>query len=197
MVNDKLDFSKCQDEELIDFLSRLDRNRFPEKFIAVENEIRKRYKINESEVFTPDTIKNIYLSAKPKPPNNRGKYEYEKMIKGGWSAGLILGGLYLFKWILDLENNNVQHGSIPKIFGIIDVLLVLALTYGIFRKSRVCTLLLIIYFFYNQIMYIITFFPSSLRGIILLLILGYLLIRALIATIEYNKLLDIENKKAV
>ena len=108
----------------------------------------------------------------------------EKMTNGfiaaGWGAATIAGALTGFGAVLKMGGLNY--------FNLIDAGIYFGLAFGIFRKSRVCAGLLLLYYLVNQYTRVaIQHFPISISGLIVtaIFIAAYLL--AIVGTLEWHK----------
>jgi hypothetical protein len=108
----------------------------------------------------------------------------EKMANGfiaaGWGAATIAGALTGFDAVLKMGGLNY--------FNLIDAGIYFGLAFGIFRKSRVCAGLLLLYYLVNQYTRVaIQHFPISISGLIVtaIFIAAYLL--AIVGTLEWHK----------
>jgi serine/threonine-protein kinase len=110
---------------------------------------------------------------------------YEKKIRMGWIAGLVsavLTGLVTI-WSLTSTKNFLGVSK----WDFLSVLFVLALSGGVYLKSRVCAVLLLLYILLLQITgWIMAGKPS---GIILTAIFAYLFIQGVIGTFGYYKII--------
>ena len=72
----------------------------------------------------------------------------EKRIKCGWIAGVVSAGYTLVLFVLSLMGR-----AIPGIDGwsIIDIFIAFGLSYGVFRRSRTCAVLLLVLFLLNKV----------------------------------------------
>src|SRR5262245_48586802 len=71
----------------------------------------------------------------------------ELEVRAAWIAGVIVAAATIF---------GILAGVLPK-SGILDVLISLALAFGIYRRSRVCAVLMLGYFIASRILAITTF----------------------------------------
>lgn len=109
-----------------------------------------------------------------------------KKIRNGWIAALISAtitlGLVLFA---------VYSGGIGKPDDLLDawilsdIVLVIALAYGIYRKSRIASTGMFIYFACTKIFLFIEYQAAG--NVLLLLLFAYLYFQAMIGTFQYHR----------
>jgi serine/threonine-protein kinase len=68
---------------------------------------------------------------------------------------------------------------------LIDVALILGLTYGIYRKSRVCALLMLVYFLISKL--IMIEHDSKGSGLVMAVIFLYYYVQGVLGTFAYHK----------
>ncbi len=181
-------YAEYNDEFLVDVYSRIDRESNPLKAAALDEEIKKRFNLSPEEEINPETIKKIINVYKKKSNTSKGLLsKHEKMIKEGWIAGLVLGTISFLTWFISmLTNKNVLDLPVDP-FGLVDILLIFGLTYGIYRKSRFCAVAMTIYYFIMKLYMIAITFPTGIFSIIWLAILTTFFVRAMIGTFEYHR----------
>ena len=114
--------------------------------------------------------------------------EARKHIKNACVAGIISGVLTLIIILISVGSGKAIAGL--DAWGLIDVLLVFGLTYGIYRKSRVCAVVMFAYFIISKlIMWAEIGKPT---GLVMALIFGYYYFRGMQGTITYHKLIKRE-----
>jgi hypothetical protein len=115
----------------------------------------------------------------------------EKKIKISWIAGLLIGVVILILAVLSVLNIifflNVGYTA----SSFIDVIVVFSLTYGIYRKSRVCAILMLVYVLLNQLYASIQTGQWSMGFLTILLI--WIFSDGIRALFEYHKIYP--NKK--
>lgn len=106
----------------------------------------------------------------------------QQAIKVAWVFGIFSGVLTLLittlsmSGVLDLDINS---------FSLFDVLLVWALAFGVYKKSRVCAVVLFIYFIMDKIYIIIA--TGNMGGIVGAIIFGAVYFQGIRGTIYYHK----------
>jgi hypothetical protein len=113
-----------------------------------------------------------------------------KDIKNAWMAGVVSGVLTLGITLIAMSGVKIlSYGA----FELIDVALVFGLTFGIYKKSRVCAVLMLIYFLFSKFM----LFQESgkFSGIPLILVFIYYYYKGILGTFNYHKLVG-KNKNA-
>ena len=105
-----------------------------------------------------------------------------KKIKHAWTAGLISAAMTLVITLLAVLGVKIMAFDA---WEFLDVALILGLTYGIYRKSRVCAVLMIVYFLISKI---IMFAESGkANGIILTIVFLYYYGQGVVGTFAYHK----------
>lgn len=108
-----------------------------------------------------------------------------KKIVQGWIAGLFLSVITLvltFPSIL-----RTLKGSSFSAWGLFDVALILGLSFGIYKKSRTCAVLLLLYFAASKILIMVEEGKPTELGMVL--IFGYLFWQGVSGTFSYHKFL--------
>jgi hypothetical protein len=109
--------------------------------------------------------------------------EAEAKIKFAWQAGIVYGPLTLIFVLLSLAGYDFT-GWIDA-SGLIDVCLRFGLSFGIYKKSRIAAVLMLVYFAFNQawIVIVLKRFPAIISWLFLILFL-----RGVQGTFTYRKL---------
>lgn len=110
--------------------------------------------------------------------------EVLKKIKNGWVAGIISGCVTLAVTLLAISGTSILNFSA---WELIDVALIFGLTFGIYKKSRTCAVLMLSYFIISKI--IIMAETGSPSGIALALVFLYYYFQGMIGTFQYHKLM--------
>jgi len=114
--------------------------------------------------------------------------DISKKIKTGWVAAIISGVMTLGMMLLAL-NTEAMEGDI---WTSVDVVLILLLAFGIYKKSRFAATFMFIYFLFSKILIIVeTGRPS---GLIVSILFLYFYFRAMVGTYQYHKLMRPQNK---
>lgn len=71
-----------------------------------------------------------------------------KKIRNGWIAGLVSGVLTLVVTLLAMSGQKILFFNA---WSLVDVALIFGLSFGIYRKSRVCAILMLVYFVGSKI----------------------------------------------
>ena len=74
----------------------------------------------------------------------------EQQIKNAWQAGIVSGTITLILVLCSVAGNNVLNGFINA-SALIDVCLISGLSFGIFKKSRIAAVIMLVYFVSSQI----------------------------------------------
>ncbi len=110
--------------------------------------------------------------------------EILKKIKNAWIAGIISGCITLAVTIIAMSGTSILGFSS---WELIDVALIFGLTFGIYKKSRTCAVLMLVYFIISKIMIMAETGKPS--GIIVALIFIYYYFQGMIGTFQYHKLM--------
>ncbi len=103
-------------------------------------------------------------------------------IKGAWIAGCISGGITLGAVLLSLAGTSILGFSA---WQMLDVAIIFGLAFGIYKKSRTCAVIMLVYFIANRIFMMIE--VGKPVGIVLGLVFAYYFVRGVIGTFEYQK----------
>lgn len=108
--------------------------------------------------------------------------EAKAKIKLAWQAGMFSGVLTLILILLSLAGYRI--GWID-MWSLIDACLIFGLSFGVYKKSRVAAVVMLIYFLFNQIYFVIEFKRAP--GILSLLFL-FIYAQGIQGTFSYRKL---------
>lgn len=139
-----------------------------------------------------DPADNPYEAPKAslEPPGGGAEVPQDvlKKIRNGWIAALISGCFTLVIALVAMNGLDITGLGGPELF--IDVVLIFALTYGIYRKSRIAATIMLIYFIFSKI--VIWQETGRPNGLLVALIFLYFYTQAMIATFQYHKLTKTE-----
>lgn len=108
--------------------------------------------------------------------------EISKKIKGAWIAGLVSAAITLVFVGLSLMGTSLLGVDA---WASIDVALMAALSFGVFRKSRTCAILLLALFTLNKILMFVE--SGTVSGLPLTLIFFYFFIQGVVGTFQYHR----------
>jgi serine/threonine-protein kinase len=108
--------------------------------------------------------------------------EVLKKIKHAWTAGLISAALTLLMTLLAIFGIKMLGFDA---WMLLDVALILGLTYGIYRKSRVCAVLMLVYFIISKILLFAQ--TGKPNGIVMAVIFLYYYAQGVAGTFAYHK----------
>lgn len=114
-----------------------------------------------------------------------------KSIKNGVIVGLVMTGFSLV-FLLIILIFNIDFFGIGA-YGFIDIALQLGLIYGLYRKSRTCAIILLIYVLFSKV--VLGIDSGSFGSIAGALIFGYFFFQAMRGTFVYHKEMDVEQSK--
>jgi hypothetical protein len=117
--------------------------------------------------------------------------EVLKGIKNAWVAGLISGSMTLVLALLALSGTSFLGFSA---WELIDAALMFGLTFGIYKKSRTCAILVLLYFVCGRIYLMVQTGKPS--GILVGFVFAYYFWKGVVATFEYQKLRKEQNAGA-
>lgn len=184
------DYSKYETEFLIDVYTRIDRENNPLKAQALDAEIKKRFNLPPETEINPKVVMSFLNTYQEKSIKNKGLLsKNEEMIRHGWIAGVVIGCVTFLIWFIAMLRNDSSVQSIDlSIYSLIDILGIFALTYGVFRKSRICAIILASYFILIKLFHIVSIpFPQNIFSLIGLLVVSPFFIRAIIGVFNYHK----------
>jgi len=115
--------------------------------------------------------------------------EVLKKIKHGWIVGVISGTLTLILSLLSIAGTQIMQSSAE---GLVDAVLAYGLSYGIYRKSRTCAVLLTAYFIIGKIFVYVE--SGAFNGGLMSLVFLYLLARGVEGTFQYHKLMRAQDQ---
>ena len=110
-------------------------------------------------------------------------------IRNGYIAALISVGITIAAYLLQIDANDINLFSDPSIF--IDVIIGLILAFGIYKRSRVCAVIMLIYFIVGKIIYYneMTYYGINLdiQTIVVALVFIYFYAQAVRGTFAFHK----------
>jgi hypothetical protein len=110
----------------------------------------------------------------------------EKHINYAWKVGFVWG-LIVFMFALSSEfNDDIRQRFGYDLWNLFDVLVIFAFTYGIYKKSRIFSILLLAYFIISQITIIST--TERYQGGLLALVFFYFYIQGIRGTFAYHQI---------
>ena len=189
------DYSRYTTQELIEVYYRIDINNNQIRTQAIEAELRKKLCLDESVDLNDSLVKSkldTYLEM--------GKFEsadmikWTKKIRNGWIAGLVLGIITLTLTIIAInspDNTFLQNNFSS--YSFIDVIIVLILSYGVYRKNKVSAIILLIYFMLPKV--ITSLETGNIKALTGGSLFIYFFVEAIRGIIEYHKLKKKEEQK--
>jgi len=117
------------------------------------------------------------------PQTSEAPPEILKQIKNAWIAGAISGCLTLVITLISLSGTKALGFNA---WNFIDVVLIFGLTFGIYKKSRVCAVLMFIYFVASKILIAVE--TGQFSGSIMAIIFIYYYAHGIAGTFAYHKL---------
>jgi hypothetical protein len=115
--------------------------------------------------------------------------EVLKKIKHAWIAATISGSITLSVTVFAIFGNSILGFSA---WELIDVAFIFGLAFGIYKKSRTCAVLMLIYFIGAKILIMLETGKPS--GLIMAIVFIYYFAQGVAGTFEYHKLVR-EQKK--
>ena len=124
----------------------------------------------------------------PIPPDTLLKIQTNRAlrkIKVAWVAAVVAGVVTLAAVVSVTDTQVVGVSS----WNFIDVVLIFGLAFGIYKKSRVCAIIMLIYFILSKIiMWTVSPSPIGLPVTVLFL---YCFVQGVIGTFQYHRLLNV------
>lgn len=105
------------------------------------------------------------------------------MIKGAWIAGLISTAITLAVTVLAMSGNPLLGFDA---WNLLDVALILGLTFGIYKRSRTCAVIMLAYFVLSK--YLLMVEAGKPTGIPMTLVFLYFYGRGVLGTFRYHRL---------
>ena len=109
-----------------------------------------------------------------------------KHIKQAWVAGVISAGITLLVILVAASGSTVVAELGVDWWGLVDVGLILGLSLGIYKKSRICALLMFTYFVGSKIGLWVT--VGDVRGVPMAILFGYFFFQGIRGTFAYHSL---------
>lgn len=109
-----------------------------------------------------------------------------KAIRNAWIAAVVSGAITVLFSLIGMAGGGSMGFSA---WSLIDAALIFGLAFGIYRKSRVCALIMLIYFVGSKILMLMDGYASNLFGIALALAFLYWYTKGVIGTFAYHKLI--------
>jgi serine/threonine-protein kinase len=106
-----------------------------------------------------------------------------KHIKTAWIAGLVSAGLTLAVTVLAMAGISLFGFTV---LNLLDVLLMAGLSFGIYKKSRICAVALFAYFVASKVIMWVSM--GNVAGLPLALVFGYFFYQGIRGTFAYQKL---------
>jgi len=107
----------------------------------------------------------------------------EKAIKAAWNAGGISGTLTLIITIVAMAGYEFMGFSA---WNLVDVAVIAGLTFGIYRKSRTCAIIMLVYFIGSKLL--IWSETKSVSGLPMALVFGWFFVQGVRGTITWHSL---------
>ena len=127
--------------------------------------------------YKPPTVNVDQVEPELRVPDN-----IARMIKSGWVAGLVSIGVTSILILYSLFGTSILGINA---WALIDVGLMAGLTYGVYRKSRTCAVLLLAFFVLSKVMMWVQ--EGSPRGWILALIFAWYFFQGASGTFLYHR----------
>jgi len=118
--------------------------------------------------------------------------QWKKEIRNACIAGTISGVLTLLVTLIAIAGVHIP-GSDFDAWNLLDVFLIFALTFGIYKKNRVCAVLMLVYFVGNTVL--IWYESGSLSGLPTTLIFGYFFFQGILGTFAYHRTHETTHKE--
>lgn len=132
-----------------------------------------------------DTNPYAAPSAKVSDPAIEIPEAVRKQIKTAWVAGCVSGALTLVATLIAMSGTAILGLDAWSLF---DVGLIFGLSYGIYRKSRACAVLMLLYFIASKILIIVQ--TGQPNGVVMALVFAYCFWQGVAGTYAYRKLVE-------
>lgn len=109
--------------------------------------------------------------------------EVAKKIRNGWVAACISGTLTLVVTLIAMSGTAILSFSA---WSLIDVAVIFGLAFGIYRKSRTCAVLMLVFFVASKIFMMVQSGKPS--GLLLAIVFFYYFWQAVMGTFAYHRL---------
>ncbi|HEY0505269.1 MAG TPA: hypothetical protein VGD42_17440 [Lysobacter sp.] len=106
-----------------------------------------------------------------------------KKIRNAWVAAVVSGGVTLVVTLVAISGTSILGFTA---WELLDVALVFGLAFGIYKKSRICAVLMLGYFVMAKIFIMIE--AGAPRGLLLAIVFAYFFFQGAAGTFEYHKL---------
>jgi hypothetical protein len=120
----------------------------------------------------------------------------ENIIREGWYAGIIISIISLLMLFIGIIwNNHAVFGTEdPVYYDIVDIVGIFALSNGLLQKSRICAVILPVYFLaVRNSQFLALEFPFNLAGFLGLLLFASIFYRSAVAVFKYHKFSPAKN----
>ncbi len=189
-------YSRYSTTELIDVYNRIDKINNPIRTKAIEDELRKKLNIDPILNFTDESVITMLKNFSGNHDSiDDEKPKYEKRIRNGWIATVVLATIILVLTILSkiLPQNAFLRDNFDY-WSFLDVIILYGLSIGIYKKNKIAAISLIIYFYLPKIIgFIETGNANALTGGSLFL---YFILQATRGIYEYHKINSLQSKAA-
>jgi len=113
-----------------------------------------------------------------------------KKIRVGWIAALVTGAMTMVIMLIAINMDILN--DVFDLWSSIDVLIVFSLAYGIYKKSRIASTVMFVYFLVSKIFLIMETGQPS--GLVITVAFIYFYFQAMVATYQYHAFLNSVNK---
>jgi len=107
-----------------------------------------------------------------------------KKIKNGYIAGLVSAAMTLVVTLIAMSGTAMLGFSA---WQLIDVALILGLTFGMYKKSRACAAIMLIYFITSKVLIMMD--TGKANGVVMGLLFAYFYGQCVMGTFAYHKLM--------
>ena len=110
--------------------------------------------------------------------------KWMKSIRNAWIVGTICGVLTLLVTLISAAGVDIP-GLDFDLWNLLDVLLIFGLIFGIYKKNRVCAILIFVYFVRSKVL--IWKESASVSGLSVAVIFGYYFLQGILGTFAYHR----------
>jgi hypothetical protein len=129
------------------------------------------------------TSPEVALPEVAQDPNAAALEQARKKIKSAWIAACISGTVTLAVTLLAISGTSILNFSA---WELIDVALIFGLAFGIYRKSRTCAVLMLVYFVAAKILLMVE--AGKPNGLLLAIVFTYYFWQGVSGTFSFHRL---------
>ncbi|MFM1651943.1 hypothetical protein ACI7RC_07560 [Brevibacillus sp. B_LB10_24] len=125
------------------------------------------------------------VSRKTTRSNREESAKIQHMMNVGWGAALVSVGITVIGILLGTAGGFTFMAVDPTVF--LDILLILGLAYGVYRRSRICAVVLFLFFVSSKLVMLLADGRAVLSVVPSLVIWGYFYLQGVRGTFAYHR----------